>query len=582
MKIVSVLTGIFILITTVKAQVPNKFNYQAVARNSSGQTLANASINVRISILDGSATAASVYSETRNITTNQLGLFTIAIGSTGTQSTTGNFSTINWATGNKFIKVEIDPLGGTSFVTLGTTELLSVPYAMYAVNGTPGPQGIQGPPGPTGATGLQGPIGLTGATGPQGPAGPIGPQGPQGPTGLTGATGLIGPQGPAGPQGNTGPQGATGPAGPTGPQGPQGNTGPQGTAGNNGFNTLINTTPEPPGATCTNGGVKQEYGIDVNNNGILDPSEINGTLTKYICNGITANNYWSEQNGDIYNNNTGNVGIGTNNPISKLTVGRGIHLDLDNVNGVGLESALTFGGNKLVGIGSRRTAGFNQNGLDFYADGFRRMVISKEGTVGIGNLSLINPDYKLIVVGTTYSDNMHISDRLGIGTFTPEYPLQTTTAYFTNRIGINTTPNNTYSLDLAGSTRLQGNTRVTGYIITEDELLVRNGKGIVRSYNSTQLKTIPFTVGPISVSGFSGGETLTTVFFNFPEPFSTTPRVMVSHLISGSGITGNPYALYLIPREVTLSGCKFEIVNLSNTTLNFSNAMFAVMAIGGE
>lgn len=106
MKIVSVLTGIFILITTVKAQVPNKFNYQAVARNSSGQTLANASINVRISILDGSATAASVYSETRNITTNQLGLFTIAIGSTGTQSTTGNFSTINWATGISSLKLK--------------------------------------------------------------------------------------------------------------------------------------------------------------------------------------------------------------------------------------------------------------------------------------------------------------------------------------------------------------------------------------------------------------------------------------------------------------------------------------------
>jgi len=98
MKIIATLISLLLLTSVVTAQVPNKFNYQAVARNSSGQTLTNASLNVRISILDGSATAASVYSETRNVTTNQLGLFTIAIGTTGAQNTTGNFSTINWGT----------------------------------------------------------------------------------------------------------------------------------------------------------------------------------------------------------------------------------------------------------------------------------------------------------------------------------------------------------------------------------------------------------------------------------------------------------------------------------------------------
>jgi hypothetical protein len=137
------------LAACAQAQVPNKFNYQAIARNSLGQGIPNANINVRITILDGGASGTNVYSETRQVTTNQLGLFTIAIGSAGA-ATTGNFATINWSTGDKYIKVEADPLGGTSFVQLGNTELLSVPYALYAVNGKIGPQG------PTGATGPQG------------------------------------------------------------------------------------------------------------------------------------------------------------------------------------------------------------------------------------------------------------------------------------------------------------------------------------------------------------------------------------------------------------------------------------------
>jgi hypothetical protein len=117
---------------------------------------------------------------------------------------------------------------------------------------------IKGPVGPTGATG---------ATGSQGPAG---------------ATGLQGPQGVAGPTGATGPQGATGA---TGLQGPQGIAG---TNGANGQNTLVKTTTEPMGANCATGGVKIEYGLDANGNGILDAGEINATLTKYVCNGATG------------------------------------------------------------------------------------------------------------------------------------------------------------------------------------------------------------------------------------------------------------------------------------------------------
>ena len=201
----------------MQAQVPNQFNYQAVARNSLGQSLANANISLRLTILDGGANGTNVYSETRQTTTNQLGLFTAAIGGPGATSTTGNFTTIDWSTGNKYIKVEADPLGGTNFSTLGNTEMLSVPYALYAVNGKIGPVGPQGPIGLTGAIGPQGPIGLTGPIGPQGPIGLTGPIGPQGPIGLTGP---IGPQGPIG---------LTGPIGPQGPQGIPGTANVNGT-----------------------------------------------------------------------------------------------------------------------------------------------------------------------------------------------------------------------------------------------------------------------------------------------------------------------------------------------------------------
>jgi collagen type I alpha len=183
------------------------------------------------------------------------------------------------------------------------------PIGLTGATGATGPQGsigLTGPAGATGATGPQGPIGLTGATGATGQAGPIGLTGPagatgaQGPIGLTGPTGDTGPQGPigltgpAGATGATGPQGPiglTGPAGATGATGPIGLTGatgqqgPTGTNGSNGLNALIKTTVEPAGSNCTNGGTKIETGLDANSNGILDPSEINLSLTQYTCNG---------------------------------------------------------------------------------------------------------------------------------------------------------------------------------------------------------------------------------------------------------------------------------------------------------
>ncbi|PZF72541.1 autotransporter outer membrane beta-barrel domain-containing protein [Taibaiella soli] len=122
------------------AQAPQKFNYQGVARSATGSAIANQSIGLRISILDGSSTGTAQYVETQTVTTNALGLYNLQIG--GGSVVSGTFANITWGSGNKYIKVEADPTGGSSYTTLGTSQLLSVPYALYAANATTG--GVSG------------------------------------------------------------------------------------------------------------------------------------------------------------------------------------------------------------------------------------------------------------------------------------------------------------------------------------------------------------------------------------------------------------------------------------------------------
>ncbi|MES2447374.1 MAG: hypothetical protein V4546_09345 [Bacteroidota bacterium] len=119
------------------AQQINQINYQGVARKADGSPVAEQNVTLRLSIHDGGANSPVVYSETRTILTNKFGLFTTIIGSSGASSQTGNFSTIIWATGNKFLQVEIDPTGGNSFLNMGTSQLQSVPYAIYASQAAP-------------------------------------------------------------------------------------------------------------------------------------------------------------------------------------------------------------------------------------------------------------------------------------------------------------------------------------------------------------------------------------------------------------------------------------------------------------
>jgi len=112
------------------AQAPQSFSYQAIARNSSGAGISNQNIGLRISILQGSVTGTSVYTETHTALTDANGILNLAIG-TGTV-TAGAFSAIPWETGTYFVQVEMDITGGTNYVLMGTSQLLSVPYALYA------------------------------------------------------------------------------------------------------------------------------------------------------------------------------------------------------------------------------------------------------------------------------------------------------------------------------------------------------------------------------------------------------------------------------------------------------------------
>jgi len=117
-------------LTTLFAQVPQKMSYQSVIRKTDGTLLVNTLVGIKISILQGTAGGTAVYVETETPTTNANGLATLAIG--GGTPVTGTFAGINWSTGTYFIKTETDPVGGTNYTISGTSQLLSVPYALYA------------------------------------------------------------------------------------------------------------------------------------------------------------------------------------------------------------------------------------------------------------------------------------------------------------------------------------------------------------------------------------------------------------------------------------------------------------------
>ena len=129
-KLFTLLALVITLITT--AQAPQGFNYQATVRNTAGELLLNQSVSFKFSILQNSDTGTVVYSENQTANTDDLGHIALMVGQ-GT-ATTGTFSSINWANGSYFLGIELNT--GSGYVAMGTTQLLSVPYALHANTAT--------------------------------------------------------------------------------------------------------------------------------------------------------------------------------------------------------------------------------------------------------------------------------------------------------------------------------------------------------------------------------------------------------------------------------------------------------------
>lgn len=130
MKKVYTLLATLLISLSVFGQAPEKMSYQAVVRNASDALVVSTTIGMQISILQTSSTGTAVYVETHSPTTNANGLVSVEVGN-GTVIS-GDISTIDWSSDSYYIKSEIDLLGGTAYTITGASQLLSVPYALFA------------------------------------------------------------------------------------------------------------------------------------------------------------------------------------------------------------------------------------------------------------------------------------------------------------------------------------------------------------------------------------------------------------------------------------------------------------------
>lgn len=125
--------SIFLLLclsVIAQAQAPQGIPYQSVVRNANGQALSNQAVRLRVSIHDSVINGNIVFQESHTVTTTPAGLLTLQIGQG--QVSMGSFASIPWSTGAKFLQVEMDETGGTNYTDLGTQQMMSVPYALYA------------------------------------------------------------------------------------------------------------------------------------------------------------------------------------------------------------------------------------------------------------------------------------------------------------------------------------------------------------------------------------------------------------------------------------------------------------------
>jgi hypothetical protein len=264
----------------ILAQTSLGVNYQAVIRNSAGEIVADQQIGLQLSILQGSATGAAVYSETFTPTTNEFGLINVIIGHGSPKS--GKYTSIDWSSANYYLKVDLDIDGSTNYTEMGTTQLLSVPYANYAFSGNDGKSAYQIwlELGNTGTeqdffNSLTGPKGDKGENGAQGPVGPVGPAGSDGTDGKSMLNGTSDPLSTDGKTGdfflNTTSNNLFGPKTESGWGAGISMVGPQGTAGIDGKTILSGTT-----IPLIKGGNIGDYYLNTSTYDLYGPKTENG------------------------------------------------------------------------------------------------------------------------------------------------------------------------------------------------------------------------------------------------------------------------------------------------------------------
>ncbi|MCW5921210.1 MAG: tail fiber domain-containing protein [Saprospiraceae bacterium] len=423
---------------TTFAQTPQGFHYQAVPRKADGATFpAGSTLKVLFQIRENTADGPVRYAEVQTLTVNPQGALSAAVGrGDAVVGQPHDFEEIDWGKYPHFLAVSADLNGSGSFETdenFGATQMLSVPYALYAAesgSSLPGPQGpkgdkgdkgdagAQGPAGPQGLPGAQGPKGDKGDKGDTGAQGPAGPQGAQGPKGNKGDKGDAGAQGPAGPQGLPGAQGPKGDKGDKGDAGPQGPPGPTYSAGQgisvNG-STIVNTGDLSPTNELQTLSLNGNQLSISQGNAVTLPGGIGGNgaadyLPKFTSNGAIGNSVVFESNGK--------VGVGTTNFTgnSRLQVAGDIRSTGD-VSAAGLllgsVSLLpTTPGASLLFSGSTFYPG--SNGNDLGRDNLRWDVWAKDtrvsdylflGTEGAAMYAALGNIYVMAANLIPYSDN---------------------------------------------------------------------------------------------------------------------------------------------------------------------------------
>jgi hypothetical protein len=126
-KLICIILYVVLIVNISWSQAPEKLNYQAVIRNSSNELVANQDVGIKVSILDAISSTNALFSEEHSETTNAYGVVNLEIG-----NVSGDLSSVDWDSGDKFLKIEVDENGGTNYTEMGVVQLLSVPYALFA------------------------------------------------------------------------------------------------------------------------------------------------------------------------------------------------------------------------------------------------------------------------------------------------------------------------------------------------------------------------------------------------------------------------------------------------------------------